>query len=170
MRKFLVLSSFALILGCGPVREFLRPITPRAFQDSLAPVVAPGFTLPAKAAKAQDSLQERLRWISRQEPPRDFTLERIAFEIGSDSSVVLSLTFQDGERLNSHGLTREQARGRMQERLRRAHPLMAQVREAGIRHPVLLKSRFRSKDFLFQNARWVDDSTQWLATDSLPSP
>lgn len=168
MRKPLSILLFLSLAGCGSVKEILRPLTPRMFRDSLPPVVAPGFTLPAKAAKAQDSLRERLGWISQQKLPKDFSLERIAFEVGADSNLVLGISVQDDERLNSHGLSRQQIKEHMRERLRKARPLVAEVRTSGIGNPILLKSAFRSRDFLFQNARWVDDSVhQWWA-DSLP--
>lgn len=166
MRKLLSILSFSVVVGCGSFRELVRPITPRMFQDSLPPVVAPSFSLPGKAARAQDSLRERLLWISRQKAPSDFKLDQIAFQLRPDSSLTLALTFQDDLRVNSHGLTKDQVRQRMQERLRAARPLASRVREAGIDAPILLKSSFRSRDFLFQNARWVDDTANWLFEDS----
>ncbi|MBK9575656.1 MAG: hypothetical protein IPK50_21035 [Fibrobacterota bacterium] len=166
MRKLLLLSIPFFFAGCGSIRELLRPVTPRMFQDSLPPVVAPSFSLTGKAAQAQDSLRERLLWISRQKAPSDFKLDRIAFLVRPDSTLTLALTFQDDFRVNSHGLGKDQVRQRMQERLRAARPLASRVREAGIDAPILLRSSFRSRDFLFQNARWVDDTASWPLEDS----
>jgi hypothetical protein len=170
MRKLLLMSIPFFLAGCGSVRELLRPVTPRVFQDSLPPVVSPAFALPPLAARAQDSLRERLLWVAKQKTPSDFSLERIAFQVGADSTLHLSLWFQDELRLNSHGLTTDKIRQRMRQRLGAIQPLAGKVREAGITYPVLLRSSFRSRDFLFQNARWVDDTTSWLHQDSASAP
>lgn len=166
MRKLLVILSLSSLFGCSSFRAAIKPFAPSFFQDSTPPVVTPTFLLAGKAAKAQDSLHDRLQWLAGQTLPKDYALGQVAFGLQNDSSLVLHLRFQDGQRVNSHGLTPEQTREKIQKRLRTNAPLVSKAREAGIRTTIRLQASFRSRDFLFQNARWTDDSASWIAEDS----
>lgn len=166
MRKLLVFLSLSGLFGCGSFKAAIKPFAPSFFQDSVPVVVTPTFLLAPKAAKAQDSLRERLVWLSNQPVPRDYRLAEVAFGSEHDS-LVLNLRFQDGLRVNSHGLSREQTREKVQTRLRTIAPLAKAARQAGIHAPIVLQARFRSRDFLFQNARWADDSVRWVVEDSI---
>lgn len=162
MRTVLLLATVFCLSGCGSLRALVAPMAPSLFPDTARAVVAPSFLLSGRAAHLQDSLRPRLEWLASRRPPPDLALERLAFGSGPDSLPRLVATFTDGRRINSHGLPAAEIREQESRRIRNLAPLLADAREAGLPFPFLVRAGFKSRDFLFQNAKMVPDTVEVL--------
>ena len=172
MRKlFGTLALVFTLSGCGSVRQFLFPFWPQGATDSTRQsLVTPPFLLQGGAARHQDSLMDRLKFLETSPPPKGLSLRALAFRNSPDSSVQLVATYMDDLRLNSHGLSMQQSRSRENDRILALRPLWIQTRQAKLSHPLVIRSIFLSRDYLFQNSRMQEDTVEVVLPDSLPKP
>jgi len=163
-----VLAAFLALSGCGSVRQFLSPFLPSSATDSAASaVITPHFLLEGRAAHLQDSLFERLKYLESRPSPSNFTLTNLAFRNRQDSSVELCATYRDDRRQNSHGVSPEQLRALERERILSLRPMWVFARQSKIAVPVVVRAAFKSRDYLFQNSRMVEDTAEVVLPDSV---
>lgn len=163
-----MLSLLLTLCGCGGVRQFLFPNAGMSASDSArAAVVTPPFLLEGRAARHQDSLRERLEYLRTTPAPKGLTLRMLQFRNAPDSSVQLVATYDDDRRINSHGLSASQVKDRETERILGLRPLWAHVRQAKLDHPLVVRTRYKSRDYLFQNAPMVQDTAEVLLPDTV---
>ncbi len=172
MRKpFTLLLLVTLLSGCGTARLLFLPfLGPSGSDTTSAQIATPSFLLEGRAARHQDSLMDRLKFLEARPSPSELKLLTLAFRNGPDSSVQVVATYQDDRRLSSHGLTPGQARTREGERIASLRPLWIYVRQAKLTHPVVIRSVFKSRDYLFQNAPMVEDTAEILLPDTVAKP
>lgn len=163
-----VLAAFLALSGCGTVRQFLSPFLPSGAADSAASaVITPHFLLEGRAARWQDSLFERLKYLESRPSPSNLALTGLAFRNGQDSSVELCATYIDDHRQNSHGLSSEQLRTLERDRILSLRPMWVFARQSKIEVPVVVRAVFKSRDYLFQNSRMVQDTVEVVLPDSV---
>lgn len=157
-------AALALLLGgCSSVRDVVRTFVPA--RDTVQPVV-PGFALSGRAAHLQDSLHAQLEWLSKEQLPSGLALSRLSFRNRPDSTQELVATLRDSRRINSHGLDRPGVRAQETDRIRRESPLLVSARSAGIRDPLVVRSIFQHKNYLFQGAKPLTDTVEVPLLDS----
>ncbi|MEK7392231.1 MAG: hypothetical protein AAB214_06665 [Fibrobacterota bacterium] len=168
-KSFLVaLAAFLSLSGCGSVRQFLSPFLPSGASDSAASaVITPHFLLEGRAARLQDSLFERLKYLESRPSPSNLSLTSLAFCNRQDSSVSLCATYLDNHRQNSHGLSSEQLRAMERDRILSLRPMWVFARQSKIEVPVVVRSVFKSRDYLFQNSRMVQDTVEVVLPDTV---
>jgi hypothetical protein len=165
--KPLAVLLLALFLGgCATLNEMIRVVLPG--RDT-SQVVVPSFLLTGPAARLQDSLRPRLEWLSKQKTPTELLLVRLSFRNRPDSTVELRAVLDDDHRMNSHGLTPEEIRRQEAKRIGSAAPLIASVRSAGIQEPLVVRARFRHRDYMFQASKTRLDSVDVQLADSTRS-
>jgi hypothetical protein len=165
-KLFAMLSLSATLSGCGAVRQFLLPQAGMSVSDSARGVVTPAFLLEGRAAHHQDSLRERLEYLRTTPAPKGLSLRKLEFRNAPDSTVQLVATYDDDRRINSHGLTPAQVEETEISRILRLRPLLAHVRQSKLDHPVVVRARYKSRDYLFQNAPMTVDSAEIILPDS----
>jgi len=166
MRKLSSSLAFLFLAGCSQVLGVVRPLFGQG-ADTVK--VAPSFTLSGPARIAQDSLKNQLQWLSTRPLPSGWRLGTLAFRNRPDSTVELVALLEDSRRLNSHGYDRAGMRTREAERANRERPLWTNFRQAGILSPLVVRAAFSHKDYLFQNARTVEDTVEVPLADSAPA-
>lgn len=167
MRKCFAITallSVSMLQGCGSIAR-LVPFFGGS-SDSTR-VATPAFLLSGRAARHQDSLMERLKYLAARPSPKGLSLGRLEFRETTDSVVQLVATYRDDLRRNSHGLSPDSVRAQESRRLLELRPMWADARQAKLPHPVVVRAAFRSKDYLFQNARMVEDTTEILLPDTV---
>jgi hypothetical protein len=169
MHKLSVFLLPCALAGCSLVGELARPFTAKAKTDSVS-VVAPSFTLRGSSARAQDSLRPRLEWIASRPLPDGLSLKSIAFRERADSSLELVAGLVDQRRLNSHGLDRAGVRALESGRIAKERPLVDQTRQAGIGFPLVARTAFIHRDYLFQGAKAIRDTVETVFPDSAAAP
>lgn len=178
MRKcFATLFLLATIhlVGCGSVGRALFPFVGSGSDTATARIATPPFLLDGRAARHQDSLMDRLQYLVSRPAPKQLSLIRLEFRnasgdstaLGTDSVVQLVATYVDDRRQNSHTLSQEQVRARESERIAAMRPLWIDARQAKLAHPVVVRAAYKAKDYLFQNARMIDDTVEVLLSDSI---
>lgn len=133
-------------------------------------IITPAFLLEGRASRWQDSLFERLKYLETRTSPSSFTLTNLAFRNGQDSSVQLCATYEDDRRQNSHGLSPEQIRALERDRILSLRPLWVFARQSKIAVPVVVRSVFKSRDYLFQNARMIEDTAEVVLPETVGKP
>lgn len=167
-KPFAILSTYMVLSGCGEVRQFLLPHTGVSAADSTrAGVVTPPFLLEGRAARHQDSLRERLEYLRTTPAPKGLSLRKLEFRNTHDSTVQLVASYDDDRRLNSHALTPAQVKEAETSRILNLRPLWAHVRQSKLDHPVVVRARYKSRDYLFQNAPMTVDTAEVLLPDSV---
>jgi hypothetical protein len=169
MRKYFAISACIFFLfGCGSIRQFLSPFLPTGAGDSAtSAVITPHFLLEGRAARWQDSLFERLKYLESRPSPSNLSLTTLAFRNRQDSSVELCATYLDDHRQNSHGLSPEQLRALERERILSLRPMWVFARQSKIATPVVVRAVFKSRDYLFQNSRMVQDTAEVVLPDTV---
>ena len=170
MRKCFATLTFLAVLafsGCGSVGRTLFPFLGSGSDTANTRIATPPFLLEGRAARHQDSLMERLKYLASRPAPSDLSLLRLEFRESPDSVVRLVATYRDDKRQNSHAQTPEGLRLRESERILGIRPMWTDAREAKLPHPIVVRAVFRSKDYLFQNARMVEDTAEVQLPDSL---
>ncbi len=173
MRKcFAILFLVAAFLptGCGSVGRALFPFVGSGSDTAGVRIATPPFLLDGRAARHQDSLMERLQHLAARPAPKDLKLVRLEFRDTPDSVVQLVATYVDDRRQNSHALSRERVRAVESERIAAMRPLWLDARQAKLTHPVVVRAAYKAKDYLFQNARMLDDTVEVLLSDSIAKP
>lgn len=165
----ILLATF-LLAGCGSVGRALFPFVGTGSDTPAAPIATPPFLLGGRAARHQDSLMERLQHLVSRPAPKELRLVRLEFRDTPDSVVQLVATYVDDRRQNSHALSPEQVRARESERVAAMRPLWIDARQAKLEHPVVVRAAYKAKDYLFQNARMIDDTVEVLLPDSIAKP
>jgi hypothetical protein len=162
-KPFAILALFMTLSGCGEFRQFLFPSSGSSGSDSAnAAVVTPAFLLEGRAARFQDSLHERLKYLQTTPVPKELSLRKLEFRNTPDSSVQLVGTYEDDRRINSHGLSPLKIKESESARILKLRPLWASARQAKLDHPVVVRAVFKSRDYLFQNTPMVQDTAEVL--------
>lgn len=173
MRKcFATLSLLTILLlsGCGSVGRALFPFFGPGSDTASVRIATPPFLLDGRAARHQDSLMERLQYLVSRPAPKELSLVRLEFRNAPDSVVQLVATYSDDRRQNSHALSLEQVRARESQRIAATRPMWIDARQAKLAHPVVVRAAYKAKDYLYQNARMVEDTVEVLLSDSIAKP
>lgn len=170
-KSFAIFAVALSLTGCSGARQFLLPfLGPSASDSTRVAIVTPPSLLEGRAAHHQDSLIEQLKFLQGSKPPKDLELLKLEFRNAPDSQVQLVATFTDEHRLNSHGLSKPQLLAAQNTRLLGLRPLWALARQSKLTHPLVIRAAFKHRDYFFQNAPLIPDTTEVVLPDSLAKP
>jgi len=164
MRPFLLASILFVATGCSLVQDLVG----KGRTTLAGPVdpIVPGQLLDGRAAQLQDSLRPKLTWLTTH-GSRDFPATRIAFRNTSDGTPEpLVVDADEARRINSQGSSAEETARNEARRILSLRPWVLEAAAARIEHPLVVRIAFRSRNFLRQNDRFVDDTVEVRYADS----
>ena len=164
MRPILIVSLFLFATGCSLVQTLVGKS--RATLEGPPDPVVPGQILEGQAARLQDSLRPRLTWLASH-GSRAYPATKIAFRNEADSATaVLVVEADEGQRINTQGSFPEQTARQQAQRILSSRPWTLEAAAARIEQPLVVRIAFRSRNFLRQNDRFVDDTIEVRYLDS----